>query len=49
VADAVVRSHARQLIAVDAALMSPHEEVADPAYALGALRDSHRRTLLGRF
>jgi len=49
VADAVVRSHARQLIAVDAALMPPHEEVADPAYALGALRDSHRRMLLGRF
>ncbi|WP_411285832.1 hypothetical protein [Lapillicoccus sp.] len=27
----------------------PHDEVADPAYALAALRDSEPRTVVGRF
>ncbi len=49
VADAMVRAHAPALVLLDAPLTPPHEEVADPAYALRALRDSHRRTLLGRF
>ena len=49
VADATVRAHVRELIVLDAPLAAPHEEVTDPAYALHALRDSHKRTLLGRF
>ncbi len=49
VADAMVRAHAGQLVRRDAPVDPPHPEVADPAYALRALRDSHRRTLLGRF
>jgi len=49
VADATVRAQVRERIVIDAPLAPPHEEVADPAYALHALRDSHKRTLLGRF
>jgi NTE family protein len=49
VADATVHAHASGLILVDAPLVPPHDEVADPAYALRALRDSHKRTLVGRF
>lgn len=49
VADAAIHAHAAQLIRVHAPRVPPHDEVADPAYALAALRDSDRRTLLGRF
>ena len=49
VTDTTVRAHAEELIVVDAPVVPPHEEVGDPAYALRALRDSHERTLLGRF
>lgn len=49
VTDHVVRTHAPRLVVVDAPLRPPHPEVADPAYALKALRGSRNRTLLGRF
>ena len=34
---------------VNAPRVPPHDEVADPAYALAALRDSEPRTVVGRF
>lgn len=49
VADANVRAHAADLIAIDAPSRPPHDAVADPAVADAALADSARRTLLGRF
>jgi len=35
--------------AVDAPRVPPHDEAADPAYALTALRDREPRTVVGRF
>ena len=35
--------------AVDAPRVPPHDEAADPAYALTALRDCEPRTVAGRF
>ena len=49
VTDALVREHSPELIAVDAALDPPHPEVADPEVARRLLRDSDRRTVLGRW
>ena len=49
VADATVRAHAPDLVAIDAPSRPPHEDVADPTLADAALADSARRTLLGRF
>jgi NTE family protein len=49
VADRAVRRYAAGLVLVDAPLVPPHPEVADPAVAAAALQDSARRTLLGRF
>ena len=37
-ADATIHAHAAQLIRGRRAARAPHEEVADPAYALAALR-----------
>ena len=48
VADAHVRAHAPQLVALDAPLVPPHDDVADPAVAARALADSSVRSLLGR-
>ena len=48
VADFQLRTHAPDLIAIDAPLAPPHDDVADPAIAARALADSAKRTLLGR-
>ena len=48
IADAQLRAHAPELIAVDAPSVPPHPDVADPAVASAALADSARRRLLGR-
>lgn len=49
IADAQLRSWAPQLVTIDAPLVPPHHDVADPAVANRALADSARRRLLGRF
>ncbi|WP_406830239.1 patatin-like phospholipase family protein [Pedococcus sp. KACC 23699] len=48
VAEAQVRAHAPELVTRDVPAVPPHPEVADPAVAATALRDSAVRTLLGR-
>jgi NTE family protein len=48
VADHHVRDHVPHLVTRDATAAPPHPEVADPAVAEAALRDSARRRLLGR-
>jgi NTE family protein len=48
VADHHVRAHAPDLIALDAPLVPPHEDVVDPAVAARALAESSVRRLLGR-
>ena len=48
-ADAAIRNKAPHLIARDAPLAIPHEPWLDAAKVREALRDSHRRTILGRF
>jgi NTE family protein len=49
IADAQLRSRAPQLVTIDAPLVPPHDDVADPAVANRALADSAKRRLLGRF
>ena len=48
VADHHVRAHAPQLVTLEAALVPPHDDVADPGVAARALADSSVRRLLGR-
>jgi NTE family protein len=49
VADHVVREWAPGLIRIDAPLVPPHPEVAEPAVVPRALKDSAKRLLLGRW
>lgn len=48
IADAQVRAHCPELVSQDSPAVPPHDEVADPAVATGALVDSAKRRLLGR-
>ena len=49
VADASVRTETPDLVRIDAPLLPPHPDVADPAVVLQILRDSAERKLFGRF
>lgn len=48
-ADAAVRTHAPELIVLDAPFALPNPGVADAEAAARAVHGAHRRTLLGRF
>ena len=49
VADAAIHRHQPELVRIEAPLMVPHPDVADPAVVERALRKSAARTLLGHW
>ena len=48
-ADAAIHRHQPELVRIEAPLVAPHPDVADPALVERALRKSAARTLLGHW